>query len=108
MSIDIMNWVWKHSPTKGSERLVLLSLADNANDAAVCWPSLNTIAERCNLDRRYVIEILKKLEKEGHIMRQPGYKGKTSVYTILTVVRPASLPEPEVVNPETLGSEAGN
>ena len=68
MSVDISSWVWKHSPTKGSERILLLSLADNSNDQGFCWPSLNTIAKRCKMSRRYAQRIVHNLESEGHII----------------------------------------
>lgn len=49
MSISIMTKVFKESKTKGSARLVLLSLADNASDEGYCWPEISTIARRANV-----------------------------------------------------------
>lgn len=62
MSIKIMTWVFDESPTEGAERLVLLALADNANDEGYCWPSLATIARKSGIDRRSTIRLIKKLE----------------------------------------------
>jgi hypothetical protein len=58
MSIAASAWVWENSLTKGSEKLVLLALADYANEAGQCWPSIATIARRCGLERRYIIDLL--------------------------------------------------
>lgn len=85
MSIDAMKWVWKYSETKGSERLVLLALADHADEKWQCWPSLTSIANKCRLHRRYVINILNKLEEGGHITRSQGIK-KSTLYTIVRAI----------------------
>jgi hypothetical protein len=71
---------------KGSRRLVLLSLADNANDQGYCWPSLETISRKSNLNRRYIIDILQWLEDNRYIQRERRYQTST-VYLVM----PASL-----------------
>ena len=102
MSIEAMSWVWKHSKTKGSERLVLLALADNANDNGVCWPSIATIARKANLERRYVISILKNLESVGRIQIERRRMGKLNKSNLYTVVMRDTLPSvPEI----TTGSD---
>lgn len=50
-------------------KLVLISLADRANDAGECWPSLATIAKDCETTERSVIRKLSKLESGGFITR---------------------------------------
>ena len=40
-----MTWVGDHSPVGGNERLVLLAIADCANDeGGDAWPSIATLA----------------------------------------------------------------
>jgi len=71
MSIKIMAKVWSEQDTRGNERLVLMALADNANDAGICWPSHATIASKCRIvDRRNVIRLIKSLIDRGYIRRQ--------------------------------------
>ncbi len=36
-------------PVDARERLMLLALADNANDAGVCWPGVPTLRRKCGL-----------------------------------------------------------
>ena len=54
MSVHITSPCWKiECPTAG-QKLILLKLADNANEAGVCWPSLSTIAKDCGCSTRTV------------------------------------------------------
>jgi hypothetical protein len=78
MSIKIMVWTFEQSPTAGSERLVLLSLADNASDQGYCWPSLATIARKSSLDRRSVIRLITRLQAKGIITVQRRFQGLTN------------------------------
>jgi hypothetical protein len=88
MSITIMTQVWKEEETSGSERLVLLALADIANDDGVCWPSMQTVAKKCNLSRRYIIDMIASLEGRNYLRRQKrlGNNGKltSNIYKIQT------------------------
>ena len=44
MSVRISGAVWKHSRLSGSELLLLLALADFADDGGFCYPSVSTLA----------------------------------------------------------------
>lgn len=67
------------NPTR---KLVLLKLADNANDQGICWPSYEEIAEKAECSRRSAIEHIKALEDQGLlvIQRRAGPKGNSSNY----------------------------
>lgn len=68
MSIRVMNWVWDYSPAKGTELLLLLAIADAANDDGTnAFPSITTLARKTRLDSRTVRRIVRKLTAEGHI-----------------------------------------
>lgn len=67
MSTAIMAKCWplQMPPTP---KAVLISLADNANDAGDCWPALSTICERTCFGRTAVINAIEWLEKHGAVV----------------------------------------
>lgn len=69
MSIKLMQLVWDRQLSQ-SRKFLLLSLADQANDAGECWPSINTLAARCSMGRRTVFDSLADLEAEGWLTRE--------------------------------------
>ncbi len=62
MSIRVMTSVWERSKASGTDLLVLLALADNANDQAECWPSIHYIARKCRIDDRTTQRRIRSLE----------------------------------------------
>lgn len=48
-------------------KLVLIKLADHANDKGICWPSYEHIAGQCEMSKRTVIRHIDELEKQGLI-----------------------------------------
>lgn len=76
MSIELFSIAWKiNFQGRPLKKLVLLSLADQANDRdGYCWPTYETIAKRCGMNRRTVINTVAELEREGFIRRESRYK----------------------------------
>jgi len=69
VSIKIMTDVWDHSKANGTPLLVLLCLADWANDDGECWPSISTIGKKCRLkDDRHVKRVIRSLESIGEVV----------------------------------------
>lgn len=64
-----------------SPKAVLISLADNANDAGVCWPSIAKICERTCLGKTAVIEAIKWLESAG-LLSADRTNGRHTTYQI--------------------------
>lgn len=58
MSIKVTNWVWAKSTSKNGARLVLLALADRADDHGFAWPSIDDLCERTMLSPRAVQKAL--------------------------------------------------
>ncbi|MEC7940025.1 MAG: helix-turn-helix domain-containing protein, partial [Pseudomonadota bacterium] len=50
-------------------KLVLLKLADNADARGVCFPSLNYLAQYCEVSLRTVTRHVNELEKQGFLQR---------------------------------------
>lgn len=57
----MMSRVWDTKTSSHTQKLVLLALADNANDEGVCWPSITTLSKKCELSRRAVMSQIKLL-----------------------------------------------
>jgi len=68
-----MNWAWqqKLSPTP---KLILMALADAANDFGICWPSVSTVATKCCVSIRTVRRIMQKLVDRGLLLSEPRYR----------------------------------
>jgi DNA-binding transcriptional regulator YhcF (GntR family) len=63
MSLTAMVWALKQKVGNPAAKLVLLKIADNANDRGLAWPSISTIAEICEIDKTTVRRHLKRLEE---------------------------------------------
>jgi len=77
-----------------SEKLVLLALADCANDEGDCWPSMATLARKCSKSDRTVQASIKELVAKGHLTRNE-VAGKGCKY----IVHPRSDVTPEAASP---------
>lgn len=79
MSIRIMTAVWD-MPMQAVDKLVALALADNANEAGLCWPSIATIARKCGCSERSVQRSIRQLQADG-ILKRDEIVGKGCKYT---------------------------
>ena len=70
MSISQMTKVFKDKTLTPTRKLIMLSIADNANDTGVAFPSWNTIVDRTNLSRQAVQENLKWLSNNGYLFKK--------------------------------------
>jgi len=64
-----------------SQKIVLLALADCANDEGHCWPSMRTLASKCSKGERTVQGVIVKLVEAGHLTRRE-VPGKGCNYTV--------------------------
>ena len=81
-------------PLPPARRAVLLVLADMANHAGTCWPSIATIARRACLSVRSVFSHLAALVKDGLIQRRARI-GRSSLYSLSGQALAPSTPAPE-------------
>lgn len=80
MSYKILAPAWESSlPTP--QKFLLVSLADQANDEGVCWPSIASLTRRTGLQERTVYKHLAELESLGHITRQQR-DGRSTIYHV--------------------------
>lgn len=68
MSVKVMAWVWEHSQAKPVHRLVLLAIADCANDTgADAYPATATLARKTGLSERGVRGAVAELVELGEL-----------------------------------------
>ena len=73
MSISVMSLVWKRANVSDYDLLILLALADWADDDGEnCYPKIDTISLKTRISRRTVFDSLKRLEKDKYITRISG------------------------------------
>lgn len=76
-----MSACWPLQGMSVSQKAVLVSLADQANDDGVCWPSVRSISLRTCLSERAVQDALSWLQTVGAVFR--NYRANTSTsYTV--------------------------
>lgn len=76
MSIRALNWAFAQKLENSSHKFVLVALADSADDYGICWPSYNTIAEKCSIARRSAIRAINEMTKLGLITKKARYKAE--------------------------------
>ena len=115
MSTRVMSACWPVK-TEPSRKAVLISLADQANDDGICWPSVGSIADRTCLDERTVQRAISDLQDEGHLTVQMR-TGRSTVYRVhprhgdtpVTVTPPSeSHPTPVTVTPHPRHGDTQN
>ncbi|MCP3817876.1 helix-turn-helix domain-containing protein [Streptomyces sp. A3M-1-3] len=76
MSLDAREWVWDHSRSKGTARMVLALIADRCRDrSCVAYASVSTLMKRANASRTAVRDALAKLIADGELVALGDRKG---------------------------------
>lgn len=87
MSVQATSWVWEHSKSEGSARLVLLAIADAANrEGMQSFQSAPSLAKMTGLSVRTVWRCIETLEALGEIVKE-GRQGEyqTTIYSLPAV-----------------------
>lgn len=107
MSVKIMSMVWERSDLDPYERLVMLSLADHADDDGYCYPSISRIVARTGMKERGVQVVLRRLRDRGDITIEisAGRRGanlyKVSPTPAPDAPRTGCTPAPDAPPPRT-------
>lgn len=91
MSIKLMTAVWDAEGLSSTQKLVLLALADWANDEGLCWPSVERLAKKTGLSGRAIQKTIRGFEELG-IVRREEELGKGNRYWL--DLCPTFTPEP--------------
>lgn len=69
MSVLVMAWAWS-TDAKGADKLLLLAIADRADDDGVCWLGQKNLGAKCGVTDRAIRAGLGRLETAGLIERE--------------------------------------
>ena len=68
MSFTAMAWASKQKTKSSSQKLVLLMLANYADDQDKCWPSKQTLADMCCMSKSGICKTITQLESSGFLV----------------------------------------
>ncbi|EIP23530.1 transcriptional regulator [Escherichia coli EC4422] len=83
-------------------KLVLIKLADNANDNGECWPSYQHVADQCEVSRSTVKSHIRALEDMGLLKREFRRKGELNQSNVFYL----TLDNAQQIQPELGGAGA--
>ncbi|MCF6442047.1 helix-turn-helix domain-containing protein [Pseudoalteromonas luteoviolacea] len=88
MSRIATDWAWRQELSTSTQKLLLLSFADRADEDHCCWPSIARLVKDTGLNEKTVGSNIKKLETLGLIKdtgKRKGSTGKVKVYRIIGI-----------------------
>ena len=85
MSTDATKWAWSLAGLRSMERLILLSLADRADEYSRCYPSIKRLEHDTCADRKTVIKTIGRLESKGLLITDKR-RGAVTKYQLIGVV----------------------
>jgi hypothetical protein len=74
MSVKATTWAWYDSRAEGADLLVLLALADFADESGRCFGSWGTMQKKTKLARSTIARCIKRLEASGELTAIEGAK----------------------------------
>lgn len=107
MSNKALNWVWKMTDLTQRDTLVLLALADAADEKFTCFPSVSAVADRARMSARSVYRILGSLERRGLLSRHRRERDDHSQTSSLYILAVNSVPDENVVEFKRRGFGSG-
>lgn len=84
MSLDATRHAWSIAGLKSAQKLVLLSLADRADEDGQCWPSIARLCRDTGFCRATLFLHIKALI-EQNIIQKIGHKNRANLYQILNI-----------------------
>lgn len=87
MSVHVSSWAWRLDVGDPETKLVILKLADHADDRGFCRPSIELIVRDTCLSRSTVIRRLKRLEELGFLQRERRREGSRNLPNRYQLVR---------------------
>jgi len=86
MSIKALNWAIEYPDLKSGQKLLLIALANYADEDGACWPSIKTLMRITGMCNRSVIDNLSNLTQKGIIEKRArgvfGGGRKSNIYVL--------------------------
>lgn len=99
MSVQVMGWVWANSAATGIDKLVLLAVADSANDdGGNAWPSIALLSRKAGVNERTVQRAIRRLVESG-ALRVKANAGRHGVNVYRVVMKPPAQSHPDNLSP---------
>ena len=107
MSSQAMSWSWAQTTASSGQRLVLLALADHADDVGICWPSVARLSRLTAISERQVRDHLNALVELGLLQKERRRRqdGSLTVNTYFLAM-PNAAQWATAVNEQPLRQEA--
>jgi len=84
MSFQAMSWALKQ-PVKTTEKLLLLVIANYADEQGQAWPSVETLCRDTGMSRATIQRSLRKLEKLGFLSTKKRMKSHAQTSNLYTL-----------------------
>lgn len=79
-----MDTVFRYSEMIGNDRLLMLAIADNADEEhQVAWPSMATLSRKTRIPLRTLYRCVKRCVASGELSYEKGNSERSNRYTIL-------------------------
>ncbi|MCN5062635.1 helix-turn-helix domain-containing protein [Escherichia coli] len=102
MSMNLMAKAMNIKVGNPLRKLVLIKLADNANDNGECWPSYQHVADQCEVSRSTVKSHIRALEEMRLLKREFRRKGELNQSNVFYL----TLDNAQQIQPESGGAGA--
>ena len=97
MSVAATSWAYSQTVGSSSAKFVLIALADYCDAKHCAWPSIQTLCDKTEFDRKTVIKNLHLLEKAGFLVDTGERKGATASIPIYRIPVDEAVPKTELV-----------
>jgi hypothetical protein len=96
VSRQARDWAWEQLQVTGNRKVVLLYVAERADERGHCWPRLKTIAQGCGLNPHTASTHLRELERDGLLRRarQRRADGAFTGRVLILLAMPSGLNGP--------------
>ena len=98
MSVRVTNRIWETSKMKGGPLVLLLAIADNADDEGFAWPGIAYLAAKCRMTERQVYNNISTCIQAKELRVMPGGGHKTNRYYILCAKLKLAKGTPEKIS----------